>query len=226
MFPAILTFAALLGTAAVIDSEDSSYIRLEASEATVEAGDRFSIDVYAFAHVAVNAVDITLQFESDSVQVIGVDRGQSVLTIWTEEPIIEDDRVILRGGTFRRGFLGEHKIATINVRAEETGQKTVRATNVVLLAGDGEGTTVATSETRDSSVNLFIYDEDVTPESIGVDVSVRLVTDIDGDGEVTLRDISAFMSAWGNQDVQYDFNGDGRMSFRDFSIILADYFFK
>lgn len=226
MFPAVLAFAALLGAASVIDSERTSYVRLEASETTVEAGGRFSIDVYANAHVAVNAVDITLQFESNSVEVLAVDRGQSVITIWTEDPIIEADRVVLRGGTYRRGFIGEHKIATVDLRAKVTGQQSFSATNVMLLAGDGAGSTVSTSEVNDGTVNLFIYDENTTPESIGVDVSVRLVTDIDGDGQVTLRDISAFMAAWNDASVQYDFNGDGRMTFRDFSIILADYFFK
>ena len=77
-----------------------------------------------------------------------------------------------------------------------------------------------------SSVNLYIYDENTSLESIGVNVAIKIITDIDGDGKVSLKDISAFMAAWANKDVSYDFNGDGKMTFRDFSIILADFFFK
>jgi hypothetical protein len=77
MFPAVISFVALLGAAAITSTE-VSYVRLETSDLTVVAGKQFSIDVYAYAHVPVNAVDITLQFDSDSVQVVGVDTGESV----------------------------------------------------------------------------------------------------------------------------------------------------
>lgn len=213
----------LLG-ASVITSKESSYIKLTADKSVVQAGDRIALDVYAYAHVPVNAVDITLRFEADAVEVIGVDRGQSVLTIWTEDPVIQSDKVILRGGTFKKGFLGEHKVATINLRAKQSGQSEFIASNVTLLAGDGRGTPVTVSESNNSSLSLMIYDENASPEDIGVDVSVAIVTDIDGDGKVSLKDVSSFMGAWTSKNRLYDFNGDGKMSFRDFSIILADVF--
>lgn len=225
MFPALAAFAALAGLAAV-NSASESYVRLESTETTVETGDRFTMHVYANAHVPVNAVDVTIRFDEAAVEVLEVDRGQSVLTIWTEDPIVEDDRVILRGGTFRRGFLGEHKLASIDLRAEETGQSSFSVSDVILLAGDGSGTSVSVGNGPDQNVSLYIYDENTDPDSIGIDVEVRVVTDINGDGNVTLQDVSAFMAAWGQRDQVYDFNNDGQMTFRDFSIILADLFFN
>lgn len=225
MFPVLLGFAAVAGLAAV-SSSDVSYIRLEVNKNTVEAGDAFAVDVYAYAHVPVNAVDVTLRFNKNDVDVIGVDRGQSVLTIWTEDPIIEDDRVILRGGTFRRGFIGEHKIATIELRAVETGPSEFKASDVVLLAGDGRGTSVQVGESQGTKASLYIYDENTDPGDIAVNVEINVLTDIDGDGNVTLRDISAFMAAWASRDKVFDFNNDGRMTFRDFSIILASWFLQ
>ena len=224
MFPVILGFAVILGANTI--SSQSSYVRLEANTTTIRAGDRFSLEVYAYAHVAVNAVDISLSFNPNSVEVLGVDKGQSVLTIWTEEPRIEADKVILRGGTFRRGFIGEHKIATIELRAKDTGQTSFSTGDVMLLAGDGQGTPVSVSETSDSKLSLYVYDENESPDNIGVAVEVNLLTDLDGDGKVSLRDISAFMSAWASRSESFDFNGDGRMTFRDFSIILASFFFQ
>jgi hypothetical protein len=225
MFPALLTFAALFSLASIVSTQ-SSYIRLESSNTSVEAGERFTLHIYASSHVPVNAVDITLAFDDDSVEVLEVDRGQSVLTIWTEDPIIESNKVILRGGTFRKGFLGEHEIASIDLRAIGTGLSTFEATDVMLLAGDGSGTPVSVSEALDSSVNFFIYDENTDPETIAVHVKMKVVTDINGDGTVTLSDISAFMGAWSSKSTTYDFNSDGRMTFKDFSIILADFFTK
>ncbi|MCA9363012.1 hypothetical protein KC851_01710 [Candidatus Kaiserbacteria bacterium] len=224
MFPAIVSFAAVLGAAA-ITSNDVSYIRLASSDLTVEEGKQFSIDVYAYAHVPVNAVDVTLQFDPNKVEVLGVDTGQSVLTIWTHQPEIKNGEVILRGGTFRKGFLDEHLLATINLKGKSTGESAVAASDVVLLAGDGEGTPVTVAEALDSTISLYIYDENTDPENIAVAVKVNLITDLDGDGKVTLKDVSSFMASWHKKDKIYDFNGDGRMTFRDFSIILANYFF-
>ena len=225
LFSAVFTAAMLLGAAAITSTSDVSYIRLATSAATVESGQRFSIDVYAYAHVPVNAVDITLHFDPDAVTVLSVDRGRSVLTIWTEEPVIKNGTVSLSGGTFRRGFVKEHKIATLDMVAKETGQSTFSVSDVMLLAGDGAGSPVSTTETDSSSVSLYVYDENTSPENIGVDVKIKVVSDIDGDGKVTLTDISAFMAAWHNKNTLYDFNNDGKMSFRDFSIILANFFF-
>jgi hypothetical protein len=224
MFPAFVTFAALLGAAA-LTSVEVSYIRLATNSTVVEAGSRFKVDVYARAYEPVNAVDITLRFDPNAVEVLGVDRGQSVITLWTQNPVIEKDKVILRGGTYRRGFIGEHLIASINLKAVQTGQSDFRASEVILLAGDGTGDQVSVAQALDSGFSLFIYDEDTSPESIGVNVQVNIVTDIDGDGKVTLKDISMFMAAWHSRDRIYDFTGDGRMTFRDFSVLLASYFF-
>jgi len=221
----MMGIAALLG-AAVINSGNASYVRLQSSLTTVEAGERFSIDVFAYAHVPVNAIDITIEFEPNSVQVLAVDRGQSVLTIWTEDPKINRDSVVLRGGTFRNGFLGEHKIATIDLVARQTGKSEFIANDILLLAGDGAGTAVQTTNRDKAKVSLFIYDENTDPSDIGVSVKIAIITDINGDGRVSLTDISAFMASWGSLDQIYDFNGDGRMTFRDFSIILADYFLQ
>ena len=225
MFPALISFAVILG-AAVISSSESSYIRLQTSQTTIEEGGRFTVIVYANAHVPVNAVDVTLQFDNKAVEVLEVDRGQSVITIWAQDPVVENGKVVLRGGTYRKGFIGEHQIASIDLKAKQSGLSNVSATNIMLLAGDGQGSPVSVKNDQNTSVNLYIYDENSTPENIGVNVKINIVTDIDGDGKVTLRDVRAFMAAWSTRDQIFDFNGDGRMTFKDFSIILSDMFFK
>lgn len=225
MFPMVVGIAALLG-AQLISSVDSSYVRLEIDKQAVKTSERFTVDVYAYAHVPVNAVDVTLNFDGKKVKVKEVDRGQSVLTIWTEDPIINENSVILRGGTFRKGFLGEHKIASIDLEALTTGNSQLLTSDVLLLAGDGKGTPVTTTKSNNSNVSLYVYDDNTNPEDISVEVAVNLVTDLDGDGKVSLRDISAFMADWSSKSRLHDFNGDGRMTFRDFSIILANFFFQ
>lgn len=232
-FPMIFTFVALLGASAIVSS-NKSFIRLQSSVQTLHAGETFYIDVYVTAHVPVNAVDITLAFPKNQIKVTGIDKGESVLTLWTQEPTVTDNKVLLSGGTFRKGFIGDHKIATINAQAIETGLAKFSVDDVLLLAGDGSGTKVTVSKTSEDSATLYITKEDgiakpasdTDPIAIKGTTSVVIITDIDGDGNVSLGDISRFMVAWQSRSVVYDFNGDGIMTFRDFGIILADSFLR
>lgn len=223
-FSFLFLFAAILGMAAVA-SKGSSYIRIASSDESVEEGATFSIDVFVYANTPVNAIDISVAFPPDQIEVLGIDKGESVITLWTEEPHVEGTNVVMRGGTYKKGFIGEHKIATINVKAKSTGKAKFLTSAVKLLAGDGKGTDVQADLSR-GTILTAIAPIGTTPGTQGVtaDATVVLITDIDGDGSVSLRDISSFMGSWANNGIQYDFNNDGAMTFKDFSIILAAYF--
>lgn len=224
MFPLVLGIFAVLGASVV--SSTGSYIKLQTSQPAVLKGERFSIDIYANANVPVNAVDISIDFSPDMVQVISVDKAQSVLTIWTQEPTITNNKINLSGGTYRKGFIGEHKIATIKAVAKLNGMTEFLVSSAQLLAGDGKGTPVAVSGIgAPSKTTFYIYDQSSDPSTITASLGIKINADIDNDGKVTLRDISAFMYAWHSQSTVYDFNNDGKMNFIDFSIILAKSFF-
>jgi len=231
-FPMLFIFAALMG-ASIIDSETQSFIHINSSQSSVRSGESFEIDVYVSAHIPVNAVDIMLAFPRSQVEIMGIDTGESVITLWTEEPFVKNNEVVLRGGTFRKGFKGDHLIATINAKAKTSGLAVFEISDSLLLAGDGSGSKVTTSNSGQESAQLYIANEDGTFLStddgnagLSGEVSIRIVTDIDGDGKVTLGDLSRFMTAWSSKAEVFDFSGDGRMTFKDFGIILADAFFK
>lgn len=226
MFSLVCTVAAGGLVAAAINSGADSFVRLEPSKNVVAAGDSFSIEVYAVAGEPVNAVDITLSFNDNDVRVQGIDTGESVITLWTEEPVAQNGTVHLSGGTYQRGFEGEHLIAVVNLEAVRSGRADFSADQIEFLAGDGTGGEVATAASDADSTEVYVHDEDEDPANIRAELALDIKTDLSDDGAVTLRDISIFMSAWRSRETIYDFNNDGRMSFRDFSIILADYFFR
>jgi len=224
MFPAVLGTILLL-SASSINSIDGSYVYLNPNTTTVAAGEILSIEVGVSANTPINAVDIQVEFPSDKVEVFSIDRGQSVLTIWTEDPIVTSNSIQFVGGTFKRGFIGEHEVATIKFRALETGQYELNVEEVVFVAGDGTGKEVPVEKHVSNTLSLFNYDENTTAEEIKIAVESGIPTDLNNDGKVTLQDISAFMGAWNQKTQLFDFNNDGKMTFKDFSIILADYFF-
>jgi hypothetical protein len=222
-FPVLLISVALLG-AAVATSENVSYVTLEANKTLIQAGEKVAVDITVFAHAPVNAIDFKISYPSSQLEVTGIDAGESVITLWTQEPYFEDNTVYLQGGTYRRGFTGKHFIARINAVAKKTGSAEILVEEVRLLAGDGSGTEIKTSTKKnETSVVVNVSAEGTLQSDIKV---IQAITDLDGDGEVSLRDISVFMAAWRSRDVLYDFSGDGKMTFRDFGIILADSFLK
>jgi hypothetical protein len=226
-FPMVFTTILIL-SAAAITSNNSSYIKLTTTEKTVQIDDLFTINVLVGAKVAVNAIDIQINFPDDQIEIEGIDTGESVITMWTEEPYVRASTVYLSGGTFRKGFLGEHLIAQINARAKKNGNAKFTIDNARVLAGDGLGTQVSLSNDGIESLTLYVSLTEGLNEEILLEgeISVGIFTDINGDGKVDMNDIINFMSAWRSSTRIFDFNNDGRMTFTDFAIILSDSFFK
>ena len=231
-FPVVLSTLVLMAAVSLTNTSQT-FIEIVPSKNTVRAGESLELRVYVSAHKPVNAVDISVKLPSSQLKVKGVDTGESVITLWTAEPYEKNGVVYLRGGTFRKGFLGRHLIATINAEAVESGLAYVNVLDSLLLAGDGKATEIPTATSPTQEVKLYIANADGT--FTGQDVpagifeaaaEVKIITDIDGDGQVSLSDVSQFMVAWHSRTVLYDFNNDGKMTFRDFAIILADSFFR
>lgn len=221
-FSFLFLFATVLGMAAVT-TKSGSLVKIVTNQNSVEQGQAFSIDVLVYASQPINAVDLSVTFPPDQVEILGIDKGESVITLWTEDPHVEGSAVIMRGGTYQKGFIGEHKIATIKARAKATGQAKFIAGSVKLLAGDGKGSDVE-AETAAVAETTIVPVGELPAAAFKGTGAVVVVTDIDGDGVISLRDISSFMASWAGNGATYDFNNDGAMTFRDFSILLADYF--
>lgn len=220
-FPIIVITTIFAGLASVA-TENNSYVTISSPVTTISRDQEFYIDVSVSAHVPINAIDLAISYSEETLDVIAIDTGTSVITLWTENPYAEHGKIYLRGGTFRKGFIGEHEIARIKVRARETGEARFFVSGTEFVAGDGLGTPVDATESEQNELKIAVIGDDRGVISGGATISI--VTDTDGDGDVDLGDISDFMTAWFTRASMYDFNHDGKMTFSDFSILLADSF--
>lgn len=220
----LVLFAMLFAGLASVVSQNESYISITSNSDTVSQGEQFVIDVTAFAHTPINAVDVTLTYPEDVMIIDSIDTGTSVITLWTKDPYAEDGKIYLSGGTFRKGFIGEHTIARIRAHATVPGEARVAIGSTQLIAGDGLGTEVEVSKASESNIELVILGAEDGVLTAKAEISV--ITDTDGDGDVDIDDLQKFMLAWLGRKGTYDFNGDGKMTFKDFSILLADSFIK
>ena len=221
-FPLVILSALFASLAAVI-TQDDSYITIKTNTATVTQDQQFYIDVLVTAHVAVNAVDLVIEYPSDKLAIDSIDTGTSVITLWTEQPHADGGKIYLRGGTFRKGFVGEHTVARIKAHATSEGDARILIKESQLVAGDGKGTQVPVTSGNMSEIKIAILSADGVAKA---KAAITVITDTNGDGKVDLEDVSRFMAAWFTGEHTYDFNGDGRMTFVDFSILLSDSFFK
>lgn len=214
-----------------VTSSQSSTLILQPSRDVVIVGETFYIDVYVDAKTAINAVEVEISYPEHLLSIDSLRQGESVLTIWTEEPHVRGGRIYLSGGTFRRGFTGKHRIISVAAQATSAGIIRISPESIRFLAGDGTGEQVPLSLARSKAIQMYAFTSQEAASAdnsrvIEGDREERRLTDLTGDGRVTMQDISIFMAAWSSGSPVYDFTGDGRMTFRDFSIILADFFLR
>jgi len=222
-FPLVVMGGIFVGLAALI-TESSSYVTIKTDAKTVAKDEQFIIDVSVTAHVPVNAVDLIISYDKDQIEIEGIDKGTSVITLWAKEPYFENGNIYLQGGTFRKGFIGQHTVARIKAHGIKSGEARVVIKNSELVAGDGKGSAVAVTENEQQNETQILVTG--TDGVITAKADLGIVTDTDGDGDVDLVDISSFMAAWFTKGNTYDFNGDGKMTFKDFSILLAEAFLR
>ncbi|MDO8264981.1 MAG: cohesin domain-containing protein, partial [Candidatus Parcubacteria bacterium] len=120
---------------------DASTLYLMPQSQTVYQGDTFIADVRLDTEgKEINALDISLDFSTDRLEVIDFSKGNSILNFWVYEPSVIDGKINFIGGT-PGGFKGDGLIARITFLNKEIGK-----TNIVfredskILLNNGKGT--------------------------------------------------------------------------------------
>ncbi len=215
-FSWLLFILAASGLAAVLQSNAETRVIIEVPSTKQLVGQSYTVNIYVFAKEPVNAVNLEINIPN-SVVVQSIDKGESVITLWTKDPVVTDHVAYFEGGTYRKGFVGKHKIASLKVVSDSLDSAVFTIKKVSLLAGDGRGTELA-----DKDVGLLTAEvKHTNDQNDTIITAVNTQFDITTDGKVSLADVSAFLAAWTKHSTVYDFNDDGVMNFRDFSILLT-----
>jgi len=111
---------------------------------TFNAGDTFSVGVSVSSpDQPMNAVNGTISYPADLLEVSSISRGGSIVQIWVREPSFSNatGTIQFEGVILNPGFQGASgNILTINFRAKSAGSAPVSFLSGSVLANDGKGT--------------------------------------------------------------------------------------
>ena len=169
------------------------------------------ITLVAQTNIPVNVVGGSLTFTPDIISIESIDRSNSVVDIWSEEPLISAPTGIVQ---FSGGIISEDaaeklngKIFSTKLKMQRVGMGTVTLKNPELLANNGEGTNVVSGY---SLIKFYV-------RAVGTPSP-----DINNDGALSIADVnSLYLKAFRAYNPAYDLNLDGKVSAADIRILIS-----
>lgn len=221
----IAVFAVVASALTLTGKDALVFLSPEASD-VLATGATTSLDIKINADTPINALGATLTVPPEYLEIVGISKAKSFLSLWTEETSISEDtgEIHFSGGTVERGgFIGVGTVLTITVRAKKSGSATIRFSNTELFAHDGTGGAVP-NEARE--LTLLIIDR--APLASG-EQSIEIGgqaeksnADFNEDGSISLADMSILaIHLMQPYNPRYDLDKSGTLGLADLSILLS-----
>jgi hypothetical protein len=121
-------------------------LRISANTTTVAPGDTVTLSVVLNSEgVAVNDAGATIQFPAALFNVISINKSNSVLPLWVEDPSFSntDGTITFEGGIPTPGYIGSQgSVVLVTLQAIGVGQANFAFSDATVRANDGLGTDV------------------------------------------------------------------------------------
>lgn len=173
-------------------------------------GDVFFTDVMVFSDTPINAVEGSLSYPADILELEDISLDGSILDLWPKTPAFSNasGTAMWSGGTIRPGgFWGSGKVLNIAFVAKKAGKADVQFTKALFAAYDGKGTIL-------------------TPVQEKLSYTIRPLErpslDFNNDRTINFTDINLWIIGYfRSYDPRYDLNADGKVNLSDLSIFLS-----
>lgn len=161
----------LLFFSAFANSSFAATLSLSPSATTVSVNNIFTEKIIVnTAGKAVNNAEGTIQFPADLLEVVSVNKGSSIFSLWVEEPSFSNSagRVTFNGGVPNPGYNGAAgTLATITFKAKKAGTASIIFADGAVRENDGLGTDILTSKSG-SVISVGVPAEIKIPEQPAV----------------------------------------------------------
>ncbi len=125
-------------------------ISIAPSASSVSVGNIVTVNVMVnTTGVAVNNAEAVVQFPTEFLEVVSVNKNSSIFSLWVEEPTFSNytGKVSFNGGIATPGYTGANGVmATITFKTKKAGTASVLFTDASVRANDGLGTNVLTNK--------------------------------------------------------------------------------
>ena len=136
---------------------DAAVLRMVPSQTDVTVGNIVNVQVAVdTSGKVINNAESVIQFPTDLLEVVSVDRTASIFSLWVENPSFSNivGQVTFNGGVPNPGFQGSRgNIVSIVFRAKKSGTASVIFSNSAIRENDGLGTDILTG-TADSKITI------------------------------------------------------------------------
>jgi len=146
-----LMFLGVIGFAFVVcvGTTEAASLSVTSPSVNITAGDIVTVKVVVNADgQAVNTAEGVLQFPTDVLQALSLDKSSSIFSIWVEDPSFSNQtgQVSFSGGLPTPGYVGSNgTVLTVSFRAKRAGVATFSLADATVRANDGLGTNVLQS---------------------------------------------------------------------------------
>ncbi|OGZ05640.1 MAG: hypothetical protein A2845_04760 [Candidatus Lloydbacteria bacterium RIFCSPHIGHO2_01_FULL_49_22] len=179
------------------------------SQETIASGTIFAVEMRLSSERSINAVGVSIDYPPEILEVLKVEKSESLLNLWIEEPEYTNQpgRLSFSGGVSEKGgFHGEGALVSVIFRANQPGVAHVAVIGAQVLAHDGKGTALTTELGKGR----------YTIGTMG-----RIPSDLNEDGKVAMSDVAKFAEHWGTPyDAFYDLNGNGKVDLNDLLLLI------
>lgn len=132
--------------AGILTRAEAATLLISPSVGSYISGNAFSVYVTVNSgNQIINAVQGTLTFPQDKLEVTSVSKSGSIITLWAQEPVYSNlnGTVQFEGIVPNPGYIGiSGRVIQVNFRAKAVGEAPIGIVNGSVLANDGQGTQI------------------------------------------------------------------------------------
>lgn len=205
-----IPIAVLLASSLTISRDSQEVCLVPEDSSFVEVGETVTLHVTAQADSPINVIGATMLIPKEYVSVKEISRENSIIDLWSEEPVVKDDGSLhFSGGmVVEGGFIGSGHVLTLVVIPQKEGVVDIGFSEAKMLAHDGTGNEI---DCRSGPITLRVRPASFPNPDVNNDKKVNIIDF----GIVSARMFVAYERL-------YDLNLDGKINLLDLGIVISN----